>query len=134
MYVSPLKFSAQISPAKRIQLFKLFNLMTFIDDPRVSSLSLPGLSRTRSAILPNVNLIPVATRSSLLEGKARKELMVFRMFLHPPTQADSDHDSGSQQPTVYLLRSIKEVLTLPLIPSCEHQTSQFQSLNCSILQ
>lgn len=57
-------------------------------------------------------------------------------ILYPPIQGDGDGDgeNNSQQFTVCLLWSIKEGLTLLLIPSCEHQTYLFQSLNCSILQ
>lgn len=101
------------------------------------TLSLPGLSRTPSAALPKVNLIPVATGDACwgggLEGTDGVQ-SVLVLGLHLPIQADSDHESGSQQPTLCLLGSIKGVLILPLSPNCEHQTPLFQSLNCSILQ
>ena len=64
--------------------------------------------------------------------KGVQSVLVLGLYL--PIQADSDHESGSQQPTLCLLGSIKGVLILPLSPNCEHQTPLFQSLNCSILQ
>lgn len=98
-------------------------------DPWAGSLTLHGQPHTRSAIPPTMShsvlLIPGAKSSSIyLQGGQNgtdgvKNVLV--SILYPPTQADSDR----QQPAVCLLWSIKEGLTLPLIPSCEHQTSLF---------
>ena len=116
VYVSPVKFSAQISPAKRMQLFRLFTLMTLIDDPWVGILSLPGLPPTRRPILPMLTWFQEQQREAYLRGRPGRnwwysECSGVKLISSNP--ADSDHESGSQQPTGCLLWSIKEVLTYP---------------------
>lgn len=69
VYVSPVKFSAQSSPAKNMQLFRLFNLMALIYDPWVGSLSLPGLPPTRSTILPMLTWFQRKQREAYLRER-----------------------------------------------------------------
>lgn len=53
-------------------------------DPRVDSLTLPGLPHTGSTIPPTMShdvlLIPVANKKQRICGEARKEVMVLRIF------------------------------------------------------